>query len=279
MTFRRFVGDTLGLAASQYAARAVLLARGVVSAVALGPAGFGAWNALNLILDYGTFASGGVLQGLDLRLPGPTVRGEAREARRLLAGAWNVVLLGGTLTVMLLASPVVTLSILALMVPIVVGTFFFLRYIRRAFRTIRKLFARISAFLVEYIQGIPILQIYGYTEKAKMDLVRLNRDMYSRQTRVYLREYAFWGAFSSVEIAAVMLIIWLSRKTYPGFGCWTAGSGLFCLAFLLSSPAWQDVRCCPGHRGPASTGAASAMPRQAPNRLLFPSSGWASSGR
>jgi ATP-binding cassette subfamily B protein len=128
----------------------------------------------------------------------------------------NLVLLGGTLTVMLLASPVVTLAIVALMLPILFGTYFFLRYIRRAFRTIRKLFARISAFLVEYIQGIPILQIYGYTERAKMDLVRLNRDMYSRQTRVYLREYAFWGAFSSVEIAAVMLIIWVGAKHYLG---------------------------------------------------------------
>jgi len=108
MTFRRFVGDTLGLAASQYAARAVLLARGVVSAVALGPAGFGAWNALNLILDYGTFASAGVLQGLDLRLPAPTVRGQAREARRLLAGAWSVVLAGGGLFALLVVGTLAT---------------------------------------------------------------------------------------------------------------------------------------------------------------------------
>ena len=128
----------------------------------------------------------------------------------------NVVLLGGTLTVMVLASPAVTFSIIALMAPIVFATYFFLRYIRRSFRTIRKLFARISAFLVEYIQGIPILQIYGYTEKAKMDLMRLNRDKYSRETRVFLREYAFWGAFTSLEIAAVMLIIWIGARHYFG---------------------------------------------------------------
>jgi O-antigen/teichoic acid export membrane protein len=108
MTFRRAVGDTIGLAASQYAARAVLLARGLVGAVALGPAGFGAWNALNLILDYGAFASGGVLQGLDLRLPGPTVRGEAGAARRLLAGAWSVVLAGGALFALLVVGALVT---------------------------------------------------------------------------------------------------------------------------------------------------------------------------
>ena len=47
----------------------------VLAVVALGPAGFGAWNALNLILDYGGYASGGALQGLDLHLPAPTARG------------------------------------------------------------------------------------------------------------------------------------------------------------------------------------------------------------
>lgn len=108
MSARRFVGDTLGLAASQYVARAVLLARGVVAAVALGPAGFGAWNALNLILDYGTFASAGVLQGLDLRLPAPTVRGDAAAARRLLAGAWSVVTAGGALFALLVVGSLAT---------------------------------------------------------------------------------------------------------------------------------------------------------------------------
>ena len=101
---RRFVRDTLGLAVSQYVARGVLLARGVLAAIALGPAGFGAWNALNLILDYGGYASGGALQGLDLHLPAPTARGDAAEARRLLAGAWSMVVAGGTLFALLLVA-------------------------------------------------------------------------------------------------------------------------------------------------------------------------------
>jgi O-antigen/teichoic acid export membrane protein len=101
---QRFVRDTLGLAISQYVARGMLLARGVLAAIALGPAGFGQWNALNLILDYGGYASGGALQGLDLRLPAPTARGDAGEARRLLAGAWSMVLAGGTLFALLLVA-------------------------------------------------------------------------------------------------------------------------------------------------------------------------------
>lgn len=101
---QRFVRDTLVLAVSQYVARAMLLARGVLAAAALGPAGFGQWNALNLILDYGSYAPGGALQGLDLRLPAPTARGDAGEARRLLAGAWSMVLAGGTLFALLLVA-------------------------------------------------------------------------------------------------------------------------------------------------------------------------------
>ncbi len=101
---QRFVRDTLGLAVSQYMARGVLLARGLLAAIALGPAGFGQWNALNLILDYGGYASGGALQGLDLRLPAPTARGETEEARRLLAGAWTMVLAGGALFALLLVA-------------------------------------------------------------------------------------------------------------------------------------------------------------------------------
>ena len=124
----------------------------------------------------------------------------------------NLVLLGGTLAVMLAANAQVTATILVIMTPMVVATYFFLRYIRRSFRVIRKLYARISAFLAEYVTGIPILQIFGYTEKAQMDLARRNRDKYGKEIRVYFREYSFWGLFSSIEIAAVMAIIYIGAR-------------------------------------------------------------------
>ncbi|HVP14917.1 MAG TPA: hypothetical protein VMS88_05200, partial [Terriglobales bacterium] len=108
MSARRFLRDMAGMAASQYLSRAVLLVRGVVSAAALGPVGFGSWNALNLILDYGSYASAGALQGLDLTLPASTARGDHAESRRLLAAAWGVVLAGGTLFALLVIAAVAT---------------------------------------------------------------------------------------------------------------------------------------------------------------------------
>jgi len=124
----------------------------------------------------------------------------------------NVVLLGGTLAVMIAANARVTLTIIVIMSPVVFSTYFFLKYIRRAFGTIRRLYARISGFLAEYVQGIPILQIFGYTEMAQMDLARRNAHKYSKEVRVFFREYAFWGFFTSFEIIAVMVIIYVGAR-------------------------------------------------------------------
>lgn len=91
---RAFLRDSIAVAASSYFARAVLIARGIVAAAALGPHGYGGWNALNLIYDYGYYASLGSLQGLDLQLPAAAGQDPAR-ARGLMAGAWSVTLIGG----------------------------------------------------------------------------------------------------------------------------------------------------------------------------------------
>ena len=94
MMSRRFVRDSLAVALSQYVTRAVMLARGLVTAAALGPVGFGAWNALNLILDYGVYASMGAFYGLDRRLPPAVARGDAAGGSQVMRGAWGLALLG-----------------------------------------------------------------------------------------------------------------------------------------------------------------------------------------
>jgi O-antigen/teichoic acid export membrane protein len=103
-----FVRDTLGTALGQYVARLAVLVRGVVAAAALGPLGFGAWNALNLLLDYGSYASCGALQGLDLDLPSSVARADRARASRLMAGAWAVMVLGTLLFALFVAAYLAT---------------------------------------------------------------------------------------------------------------------------------------------------------------------------
>ncbi len=128
----------------------------------------------------------------------------------------NLVVLGGTFTVMMIASPRVTLAVLLMMTPILVATYFVLQYIRTRFRVVRKLYARISSFVTEYVQGIPILQLYGYTDKALHELRRRNRDKFGKEVRVSYVEYGFWGLFAAFEIVAVMVIIYVGARQVLG---------------------------------------------------------------
>jgi len=83
---RRFVRDTAGFAISQYLSRFVQLFRGIIAARLLGPAAYGSWNALLLVLDYGILSQLGLQQGLDQEIPGAITRGDSEKTNRLKRG-------------------------------------------------------------------------------------------------------------------------------------------------------------------------------------------------
>lgn len=90
---RKLVRDTLGFAASQFLVRAALIARTVLAARWLGPHTFGAWNALQLLMDYGVLAPLGTQQGLDQMVPRRIVDADPRALARVKrAGITNVLL-------------------------------------------------------------------------------------------------------------------------------------------------------------------------------------------
>src|SRR5512143_734931 len=89
---QKFTRDSLGLAFTQYLVRAMSMARGFVAAKLLDPMSFGAWNALQLMMDYGALAPLGTQQGLDQLVPSRLVDGDAaRVARLKRAALFNVV--------------------------------------------------------------------------------------------------------------------------------------------------------------------------------------------
>src|SRR4051812_24309174 len=83
----------------------MVLLRGWAAAAALGPAGFGAWSALNLIFDYGSYSTLGALQGVDLELPGAVAAAGAPPAPTLMRGAWTGALAGRTACALLVVAP------------------------------------------------------------------------------------------------------------------------------------------------------------------------------
>jgi O-antigen/teichoic acid export membrane protein len=92
---RKFIRDSLGFAATQYVIRALLMTRAIVAARLLGPLPYGAWNALQLVMDYGaTLPPMGTQQGLDQMVPARIVEGDAARLESLeRAGLFNIVVL------------------------------------------------------------------------------------------------------------------------------------------------------------------------------------------
>jgi len=92
---RKIVRDFFSFATSQYIVRVLLVLRGLIAARLLGPAAYGAWNGLMLLLDYGAASPLGTIQGLDQTVPPQIVAGDAARLRRLKqAGLLLVVVLG-----------------------------------------------------------------------------------------------------------------------------------------------------------------------------------------
>src|SRR5262245_8234998 len=92
---RKSVRDLLGLATSQYVVRVLLMARGLIAARLLGPASYGAWNAIVLLLEYTTQTQFGTLQGLDQAVPPRIVDDDRAGLRRVQRAAMFNILTGG----------------------------------------------------------------------------------------------------------------------------------------------------------------------------------------
>ena len=101
MYARKFVRDSIGFAVSQYLVRFLTTVRGLIAARLLGPAGYGSWNAVMLIMDYGCYAPAGTYAGLDRAVPARIVDGDAQRLEQLKrSGLFNVLVTTGTFVVL-----------------------------------------------------------------------------------------------------------------------------------------------------------------------------------
>jgi ATP-binding cassette, subfamily B, multidrug efflux pump len=96
----------------------------------------------------------------------------------------------------LLALPVIGLMLVVAM-----------RLLRRYYRRSRKISARISSFIAEYVPGVSTIQHYGYEEKAQEKLGQLNSDLVRANVVGEALSYTFWGFFHFLEILAVAAVI------------------------------------------------------------------------
>jgi ATP-binding cassette subfamily B protein len=121
----------------------------------------------------------------------------------------TLILIVGMLAVMFYVSWQSTLAVVCLAVPLILITIYFFRWMRGLYRKVRRLYARISSFVAEFVQGVPVLQVFGYERRAAQRLSRLNQDKLAADRSASLLEYGFWGFLGTTEVIAVMLILYV----------------------------------------------------------------------
>ena len=170
-------------------------------------------HVLGLSLDY-----------FDRNSPGRLLSRIESDAERLQALFSDVavsvlrtfVLLGGALAVMFATNWRVTVAIVLFALPIATGTIFYFRWLRGLYRRVRVMVARISGFVSEYVQAVPILQTYGYEGEARRRLAALNQDKLEVERRSSFYEYGFWGLLGALEVAAVVLLLHVGTGRVAG---------------------------------------------------------------
>lgn len=98
--------------------------------------------------------------------------------------------------VILLGLPIIGLMLIVAM-----------RILRRYYKRSRKISAKISGFIAEYVPGIPTIQHYQYEEVAQGKLKALNDELVKARAVGEALSYTFWGIFHFFEIMAVAAVI------------------------------------------------------------------------
>ncbi len=164
---------------------------------------------------------------LDFFEKNPTGRLLARvesDCERLLAlfsevGAaivGTVLLLAGTVVLLFMTDARIAGWVVAILLPIAVANVFFVRYLRQFYRVSRREYARLSGFLTEYVQAVPILQAYGIEGHARARLDERNRARGRADLAGAFREYPYWGLLQATEVAIVAGVLWFGSRSASG---------------------------------------------------------------
>ena len=99
---RSFFREFLGFGSSTIVERGSRLASSLVAAALLGPAVWGYWFLLNLILQYGMLVHLGAVNGMNREVPAVMGRGDVTEAETLRRSAFGFLILSYVATAALL---------------------------------------------------------------------------------------------------------------------------------------------------------------------------------
>lgn len=128
----------------------------------------------------------------------------------------TVLLLLGTLGLMFATDARIAAGVTLLLLPVAVVNLFVVAWLRRYYAASRKSYAKVSAFVSEYVQAVPVVQVFSLEETANARMAKVNEERLKAEMRAAFREYPFWGAVSAAEVAIVMAILFVGSKAVFG---------------------------------------------------------------
>ena len=143
----------------------------------------------------------------------------------------DVFTLAGIMIVMLSMNWQLALVAFAVLPLIVVITQWFRRNVRESYRTVRRLIARINAYLQEHITGMPTVQLFRREERAYREFEAVNEEHRTANVDSIFYYAVFYPAIEIVGALASALTIWYGGRSVLQ-GSLTLGS---LVAFLLYS--------------------------------------------
>jgi len=143
----------------------------------------------------------------------------------------DVFTLAGIMIVMLTMNWRLALVAFAVLPLIVIVTQWFRRNVRESYRTVRRLIARINAYLQEHITGMPTVQLFRREARAFHEFEAINEEHRRANVDSIFFYAVFYPAIEVISALAVALTIWFGGRWVLA-GTLTLGS---LVAFLLYS--------------------------------------------
>ena len=119
----------------------------------------------------------------------------------------SMILFFGVIVVMLATDWKMTLAVLVIVPPLLLLTWWFVRFIRRYHRESRRRYADVVSFITEYVQGVDVLQHYGYERPTQARLAARNDAKIRIEVRRELIGYALIGLYRVAEILATAAVL------------------------------------------------------------------------
>jgi ATP-binding cassette subfamily B protein len=143
----------------------------------------------------------------------------------------DVFTLAGIMIVMLTMNWRLALVAFAVLPLIVLVTQWFRRHVRESYRTVRRLIARINAYLQEHITGMATVQLFRREARAFREFDAINEEHRLANVESVFYYAVFYPAIEIISALAVALTIWFGGR-WVLQGSLTLGS---LVAFLLYS--------------------------------------------